>query len=70
MKVTVIGAAGWVGMSAAFYIAASGLAEEIVLIDVRENVAEHHAMDLSTAVSALDVKVSPVGTKTPPARTW
>ena len=57
MKVTVIGAAGWVGSSAAFHIAASGLAEEIVLIDVRENVAEHHAMDLTTAVAALNIKV-------------
>jgi malate dehydrogenase len=57
MKVTVIGAAGWVGMSAAFHIAASRLADEMVLIDVRENVVEHHAMDLSTAVSALKVRV-------------
>ena len=57
MKITVIGAAGWVGMSAAFHVAASKLADEMVLIDVRENLAEHHAMDLSTAVAALDVKV-------------
>lgn len=61
MKVTVIGAAGWVGMSAAFQIAASRLADEMVLIDVRENLVEHHAMDLSTAVSALDVKVKAGG---------
>ncbi len=57
MKVTVLGAAGWVGMSAAFQIAATGLADEMVLIDLRENLVEHHAMDLSTAVSGLDVKV-------------
>ncbi len=57
MKVTVIGAAGWVGMSAAFQVAATRLADEIVLIDARENLVEHHAMDLSTAVSALDVRV-------------
>ena len=61
MKVTVIGAAGSVGSSAAFHIAASGLAEEIVLIDIRENVAEHHAMDLSTAVAALNVRVKSGG---------
>jgi len=61
MKVTVIGAAGWVGMSAAFYVAASRLADEMVLIDVRENLVEHHAMDLSTAVSGLDVKVKAGG---------
>jgi len=57
MKITVVGAAGWVGMSAAFHIAASRLADEMVLIDVRENVVEHHAMDLSTAVAALKVRV-------------
>ena len=61
MKITVIGAAGWVGMSAAFQIAATRLADEMVLIDVRENLVEHHAMDLSTAVSALDVKVKAGG---------
>jgi len=57
MKVTVIGAAGSVGGPAAFYIGASGLAEEIVLLDVRENVAQQHAMDMSTAFSALEVRV-------------
>jgi malate dehydrogenase len=57
MKVTVLGAAGWVGMSAAFQVAATRLADEMVLIDIRENLVEHHAMDLSTAVSGLDVKV-------------
>lgn len=57
MKVTVLGAAGWVGMSAAFQIAATRLADEMVLLDIRENLVEHHAMDLSTAVSGLDVKV-------------
>jgi malate dehydrogenase len=61
MKITVIGAAGWVGMSAAFQIAATRLADEMVLIDVRENLVEHHAMDLSTAVSGLDVKVKAGG---------
>ncbi len=58
MKVTVLGAAGWVGMSAAFYVAVSRLADEVVLIDVRENLVEHHAMDLGQAVAALDVKVT------------
>lgn len=57
MKVTIIGAAGSVGAPAAFYIAASGLADEILMIDMRQNVAQQHAMDISTAVSALDVKV-------------
>ena len=57
MKVTVIGAAGSVGAPSAFYIAASGLADEMVLIDMRPNVVQQHAMDMSTAVSALDVSV-------------
>ena len=56
MKVTVIGAAGSVGGPAAFYIGASGLADEIVLIDMRENVVQQHAMDMSTAFSAREVK--------------
>jgi malate dehydrogenase len=58
MKVTVIGAAGSVGAPAAFYIGAQGLADEIVLIDLRPNVVQQHAMDMSTAFSSLDVKVT------------
>jgi len=57
MKVTIIGAAGSVGAPAAFYLAVSGLVTELVMIDVRPNVVQQHAMDLSTAASALDVSV-------------
>jgi malate dehydrogenase len=57
MKITVIGAGGSVGGPAAFYAAVQKLADEIVLIDMRQNVAEQHAMDLGTAVSALGIKV-------------
>ncbi len=58
MKITIIGAAGCVGSCSAFYIAARGLATEMVLIGgTRQNVLKQHAMDLSTAVSSLDVKV-------------
>jgi malate dehydrogenase len=57
MKVSIIGAAGSVGAPVAFYIAASGLAEKIVMIDARSNFVQQHAMDISTAVSALDVSV-------------
>jgi malate dehydrogenase len=57
MKATVIGAAGSVGAPVAFYMAASGLVDELVLIDVRPNVVQQHAMDISTAVSALDITV-------------
>ena len=57
MKVTVIGAAGSVGAPVAFYIAASGLVDELVLIDMRPNVVQQHALDMSTAVSALNISV-------------
>jgi malate dehydrogenase len=58
MKVTVVGAAGSVGAPAAFYVGAQGLADEILMIDVRPNVVQQHAMDLGTALSALDVSVT------------
>lgn len=58
MKIAIIGAAGSVGAPAAFYIAAQGLADEILMIGgKKQNVLKQHAMDLSTAVSALDIKV-------------
>ncbi|HEY5474745.1 MAG TPA: hypothetical protein VIK32_16345, partial [Candidatus Limnocylindrales bacterium] len=58
MKVTVIGAAGSVGAPAAFYIGVSGLVDELVLIDMRPNVVQQHAMDMSTAMCDLGVKVT------------
>jgi malate/lactate dehydrogenase len=57
MKVAVIGAAGSVGAPAAFYIGVSGLVDELVLIDMRPNVVQQHAMDMSTAMSDLGVRV-------------
>ena len=58
MKITVIGAAGSVGAPAVFYLAAKGLADEIIMIGgKRQNVLKQHAMDISTAVSAKDVVV-------------
>ena len=57
MKVTVIGAAGSVGAPAAFYIGISGLIDELVLIDMRPNVVQQHALDMSTAMSDLGVTV-------------
>ena len=58
MKVTVIGAAGSVGAPAAFYIGVSGLVDELVLIDMRPNVVQQHALDMSTAMCDLGVKVT------------
>lgn len=49
-KVAIIGGAGTLGSSAAFNIAVQGLADEIVLIDIRQNVATHHAADIQTAI--------------------
>lgn len=58
MKITVIGAAGSVGAPASFYLAARGLAREILMIGgKRQNVLKQHAMDISTAVSHLGVAV-------------
>lgn len=58
MKISIIGAAGSVGAPTAFYLAAQGLADEVVMIGgKRQNVLKQHAMDISTAVSALDVKI-------------
>lgn len=58
MKITVIGAAGSVGAPAVFYLAAKGLADEILMIGgKRQNVLKQHAMDISTAVSAKDVVI-------------
>ena len=58
MKVGIIGAAGSVGAPVAFYAAVSGLATEMLLIGLRPNVVQQHALDISTAVSAQGVKVS------------
>jgi malate dehydrogenase len=57
MKITIVGAGGSVGSPTAFYLATERLADELVLIDYKENLAQQHAMDMSTAVSALGVKV-------------
>ncbi len=58
MKIAIIGAAGSVGAPAAFYLAARGLADEILMIGgKRQNVLQQHAMDISTAVSSLGVRI-------------
>lgn len=57
MKISIIGVSGSVGSAAAFYLAVEGLADEILLIARRQNISEQHAMDLSTAVATLGVKV-------------
>jgi malate/lactate dehydrogenase len=51
MKVSIVGAAGVVGSCAAFAIADQGLAQEIVMIDTKQNIVINHAMDIHAAVS-------------------
>ena len=50
MKLGVIGGAGLLGSTAAFYVALNNLVDEIILYDVRENYALNHAMDLEQGV--------------------
>ncbi|MDR1314683.1 MAG: hypothetical protein LBQ12_13595 [Deltaproteobacteria bacterium] len=45
-KLTVVGAAGGIGSATAFQVGLSGLFDEIVLLDTKENVLATHAIDL------------------------
>ena len=54
-KVSIIGA-GNVGATAAQFIAMKEIADEVVLIDVKENYAEGKAMDISQSLHLLDSK--------------
>ena len=51
MRLGIIGGAGLLGATTAFYTAASNLVDEIVLYDVKDNHAMSHAMDIDQAVS-------------------
>lgn len=55
MKVTVVGA-GNVGATCADVIAFRQLADEVVLVDIRENFAEGKALDIYQTTSLMDVK--------------
>jgi len=50
MKVTIVGGSGVVGSSAAFRLAQDGKATEVILFDVRRNLAEAHALDIEQAI--------------------
>jgi malate dehydrogenase len=50
MKVTIVGGSGVVGSSTAYRLAQDGRVDEIVLFDVRKNLAEAHALDIEQAV--------------------
>lgn len=59
MKVTVVGA-GAVGASCAEYIAMKNFAEEVVLVDIKEGLAEGKAMDLmqTAALNGFDTQIT------------
>jgi malate/lactate dehydrogenase len=54
VKVGIIGGAGTLGSSIAFYLATKNIVEEIVLLDVKENMLKAHVMDMEQAISALN----------------
>ena len=60
MKITVVGA-GAVGASCAEYIAIKNFASEVVLLDIKENLAEGKAMDLMQTASLNDFETRIVG---------
>lgn len=61
MKITVVGA-GAVGASCAEYIAMKNFASEVVLIDIKEGLAEGKAMDLMQTASFKDFNTRIIGT--------
>ncbi len=58
MKISIIGAAGCVGSSIAFNIARQGLADEMMVADIRRDWLEHHAIDFFDAAVAAKVDIS------------
>lgn len=62
MKITVVGASGSVGAPTSFYLAALGLADEILMIGGRrQNVVKQHSMDISSAASSMGVRITAGG---------
>lgn len=53
MKTGIIGGAGGIGSAIGFYLALKNIVKEIVLIDIKENIAKAHSMDIEQAVSVL-----------------
>ena len=54
MKLGVIGGAGLLGSTAAFYSAAQGFVDAIVLYDLRNNMSSSHAMDIDQCMSEIN----------------
>lgn len=58
MKISVIGAAGYVGSNVAIMLAVKGLCDEIVLVDpFKPNLVVHLGMDTTTGISEIGVNV-------------
>ncbi len=53
MKLSIVGGGGEVGSTAAYVISQKNIVNEICLIDIRENVAKDHQMDMEQAVCAM-----------------
>jgi malate dehydrogenase len=58
MKISVIGAAGCIGSSIAFCIADRGLADELVMADIRQDWLEHHAIDVYDAATVKNIEIN------------
>jgi malate dehydrogenase len=58
MKISVIGAAGCIGSSIAYNIATKGLADEMVLADIRKDWLEHHYIDILDATVAGNIDIT------------
>ena len=50
MKMAVIGGAGLLGSTSAFMAGLKGYLDEIVLIDIKENLAKNHVLDMGQAI--------------------
>ncbi len=60
-KLGIIGAAGTIGSTIAFYTGLHTLFDEIVLVDIKENVAKNHAMDMDQSLSEVSGTVISAG---------
>ena len=69
MKVTVVGA-GAVGASCAEYIALKNFASEVIILDIKEGLAEGKAMDLMQTASLNNFDTKIIGTTNDYSRTY
>ena len=53
-KLSIIGAAGGVGSTSAFYLGLCDLFEEIALVDVKRDLLLSHALDIEQAVGGFN----------------